>query len=156
MVRTRVGYAGGSKLNPTYRDIGDHSETVQMDYDPTQITYAELLDVFWTSHRCDSPAYSQQYASRIFYHDEQQRELAEESKARQEARQGTTLYTEIVPAGEFYWAEDYHQKYSLQGAAQLMRELANLSTDGGFRKLHPGSAPQRLPGRQRQKYTVGG
>jgi peptide-methionine (S)-S-oxide reductase len=129
VVRTRVGYAGGSKVNPTYYSLGDHSETIQIDYDPTQIGYEQLLDLFWSGHRCDHPAYSIQYASRIFYHNEAQRRLAEESKAREEARLGKQLYTSIEPAGTFYQAEDYHQKYRLQGSRQLMAELRQIYPD---------------------------
>ena len=79
MVRTRVGYAGGTKKNPTYHDLGDHSETVQMDYDPTVISYTKLLDVFWDSHDPSLPSDSKQYMSIIFYHNDKQKELAIES-----------------------------------------------------------------------------
>ena len=80
MVRTRVGYAGGTKENPTYTSLGDHSEAIRIDYDPTRISYAELLEIFWQSHNCTSRAYSRQYMSIILYHDEEQRKLAEESR----------------------------------------------------------------------------
>ena len=85
MVRTRVGYAGGTKDNPTYHNLGSHSETIQIDYDPVQISYEELLRVFWDSHLPIFPPFSQQYKSAIFYHDENQQRLAEESKVRVEA-----------------------------------------------------------------------
>ena len=68
MIRTRVGYAGGTTNNPTYRALGDHAETIQVDYDPTQISYEELLEAFWTSHSPTSRPWSRQYASIIFYH----------------------------------------------------------------------------------------
>ncbi len=104
MVRTRVGYAGGSSAGPTYENIGDHSETVQIEYDPAQITYSDLLEIFWDSHDATRTSFSRQYRSAIFYHDEEQRRLALESKARQEAvmdgRDG--IKTDIIPAGEFY------------------------------------------------------
>jgi len=128
VVRTRVGYAGGTKENPTYRSLGDHSETIQIDYDPTVISYEELLDVFWNSHRPTRPAWSRQYMSIVFYHNEEQRKLALESKAHQEARLQHKVYTEIVPASGFYLAEDYHQKYRLQQSPQLVKE---------FRKIYP-------------------
>ena len=123
MVRTRVGYTGGITDNPTYHDLGKHSETVQMDYDPSQISYEQLLDVFWAGHKPTMPAYSRQYASIIFYHTEEQRQLAVESNERQEQKQGRKLYTEILPASEFYLAEDYHQKYYLQSMREWMAEL---------------------------------
>ena len=111
MVRTRVGYAGGAKANPTYYALGDHAETIQIDYDPTRISYEELLNVFWESHNPTSPSWSRQYMSAIFYHNEEQQRLAQDTKARQEAKLGTKIYTEIVPYTQFYLAEDYHQKY---------------------------------------------
>lgn len=70
MIRTRVGYAGGSKENPTYYSLGDHSETIQIDYDPTQISYGQLLEVFWNSHNPTYEPWSRQYMSIIFYHSE--------------------------------------------------------------------------------------
>jgi len=129
VVRTRVGYAGGTTENPTYYHLGDHTETVQIEYDPTQVSYQELLDVFWAGHDPTRPAASRQYASIIFYHNEEQRRLAQESKERQEARCGCRLYTEIVPATEFYQAEDYHQKYRLQQSSEFMSEFKAIYPD---------------------------
>ncbi len=65
-VRTRVGYAGGTLANPTYYNLGDHTETIEMDYDPDVITYTELLAIFWNSHDPTSPSYSRHYKSIIF------------------------------------------------------------------------------------------
>ena len=123
MVRTRVGYTGGTTPNPTYYSLGDHTETVQIAYDPTQITYEELLEVFWGSHDARQPAGSRQYMSAIFTHSQEQQRLAEEVKARLEARSGSTLHTVIAPAGTFYLAEDYHQKYSLRRHPDLLAEF---------------------------------
>ncbi|MCL7452936.1 MAG: peptide-methionine (S)-S-oxide reductase [Anaerolineae bacterium] len=129
MIRTRVGYAGGEKENPTYEQIGDHSETVQIDYDPAQITYAELLEVYWQSHSPTSRPWSRQYASVIFYHDEEQRRLAEESRDRLQAELGKPIYTEIVPYSKFYLAEGYHQKYQLRHDRELMAEFRAIYPD---------------------------
>jgi peptide-methionine (S)-S-oxide reductase len=129
VIRTRVGYSGGTKVNPTYHSLGDHSETIQIEYDPDQISYEELLDVFWSTHNPAAPSWSRQYASFVFYHDEAQRELAVKTKAQQEAKRGT-LFTEIVPAGAFYPAEDYHQKYYLRNARDLMREFSATYPNG--------------------------
>jgi peptide-methionine (S)-S-oxide reductase len=123
VIRTRVGYAGGTKPDPTYRSLGDHSETIQIDYDPQLISYQDLLDVFWSSHDPSSRPWSRQYASLIFYHDEEQKQLAEETRAREEAKHGDQIYTEIVPFSNFYLAEDYHQKYRLQQAPELLAAL---------------------------------
>jgi methionine-S-sulfoxide reductase len=118
-----VGYAGGSKSNPTYHSLGNHSETIQIDYDPKRITYGELLEVFWNSHNPVGRSFSRQYASIIFYHDDEQRRLAEETKERQQTERGGQISTEIVPHTEFWRAEDYHQKYRLRGVKDLMEEF---------------------------------
>lgn len=124
MIRTRVGYAGGAAPNPTYRRIGDHSETIQIEFDPAVVSYRELLDVFWSSHAPMAKPYSRQYASLIFYHSEAQRTLALETKQQQEDRLGLELFTEIVPFSGFTSAEDYHQKYRLQQAPKVLTELS--------------------------------
>jgi peptide methionine sulfoxide reductase MsrA len=94
-----------------------------MDYDPSLVSYEELLQMFWANHSPQYRPYSRQYASIILYHDEEQKRLAEASKAREEAHLGRNVYTEIRPVGTFYWAEDYHQKYYLQHQPSLMSEL---------------------------------
>ena len=129
MIRTRVGYAGGSKDNPTYYSLGDHTETVQVEYDPEQISYQELLDVFWDSHNAAMLPYSVQYKSIIFYHDEEQKRLAIESKAREEEKRNANIHTEIVPYSRFYLAEDYHQKYYLRNVPDLNKELTAIYPD---------------------------
>ena len=129
MVRTRVGYAGGAKENPTYYSLGDHAETIQIDYDPARISYAELLDLFWAAHSPTSRPWSSQYASIIFYHDAEQKRLAEESHEREAARRGAPIYTEIEPFTRFYLAEDYHQKYRLRGDRALLAEFQAIYPD---------------------------
>lgn len=124
MVRTSVGYAGGVKENPTYYSLGGHSETIQIDYDPTQISYEELLDVFWDSHNPTMAPFSPQYKSIIFYHNEEQRRLAIEAKEREESELKTRIFTEIVPFSKFYLAEAYHQKYYLRQEPDIMKELS--------------------------------
>ena len=129
MIRTRVGYAGGDKEDPTYRSLGNHAETIEIDYDPQQITYEELLELFWRSHEPATRPYSRQYASIIFYHDEEQKRLAEETMAREAERRGRSLYTEIVPYERFWLAEDYHQKDYLQGRDELLAEYQAIYPD---------------------------
>jgi methionine-S-sulfoxide reductase len=119
VVRTRVGYAGGAKKEPTYRNLGDHTETVQVDYDPTIISYGELLEVFWANHDPDRQARSRQYMNVIFYHNDEQKRLAEESKAHRAARSPGVIQTAILPATEFTLAEYYHQKSLLSGRSCL-------------------------------------
>lgn len=133
MIRTRVGYAGGTTENPTYYSLGDHSETIQIDYDPTKISYRQLLDIFWASHNPIYEHRSRQYMSLILYHDEEQERLAEETKESEQARLGRTIFTEIVPFSGFYLAEDYHQKYYLGRERSLTEEFkAIYPTIGDF------------------------
>jgi peptide-methionine (S)-S-oxide reductase len=126
VIRTRVGYAGGTRENPTYHHLGDHAETVEMDYDPAVITYEELLDIFWRAHSPDSRSWSRQYMSAVFYQDEGQKRLAMAARDREAARRGRKIHTEILPAGRFYRAEDYHQKYYLRMRSELARALRSL------------------------------
>jgi len=123
VVRTRVGYAGGTTPDPTYDDIGDHAETVQVEYDPEKISYGELLDVFWTSHNPAARSWSSQYRSAIFPADEEQRKAAERSAAKVRAELGGRIFTAVEPLSRFYRAEGYHQKYYLRSDYLLMREF---------------------------------
>lgn len=109
--------------------MGDHSETIQIDYDPTQISYQQLLDVFWSSHDPTYKSWSRQYMSIIFYHNEEQKRLAIETKESEEARLGREISTEIVPFSKFYLAEDYHQKYYLRQESALMEEFNAIYPD---------------------------
>jgi methionine-S-sulfoxide reductase len=109
-----VGYSGGARPNPTYRSLGDHTESVQIDFDPAKISYEQLLEVFWSSHDPSGRSWSKQYRNVIFYHDDRQKELAEKTREKVASRLKTKVNTEIVPASAFYRAEDYHQKFRLQ------------------------------------------
>ena len=123
MVRTRVGYAGGTRAAPTYRSIGDHSETIQIDFDPALISYRQLLDIFWNSHDPSSRPWSRQYMAAVFHHNEEQKRLALETREQLAKRRNLTIRTEIVPFTGFTLAEDYHQKYYLRNRRDLMREF---------------------------------
>ncbi|HUV05355.1 MAG TPA: bifunctional methionine sulfoxide reductase B/A protein [Armatimonadota bacterium] len=122
IVSTRVGYTGGDFPNPTYEDVCSHKtghyEAVEVIFDPARISYSDLLDVFWNIHnpfRSDGqgPDVGPQYRAVIFYHSPEQRRLAEESKlALEKSKRATgSIATVILPAKEFYLAEDYHQQY---------------------------------------------
>ena len=128
-MRTSVGYAGGSTTDPTYVNISDHTEAVEIEYDPSLISYDELLEVFWYAHSPTSRSWSRQYASLIFYYNEAQKEQAEASRNQRQAELGRTVYTEIIPAS-FYPAEDYHQKYYLRGSNELESEYRAIYPDG--------------------------
>jgi methionine-S-sulfoxide reductase len=126
VVRTRVGYTGGNRENPTYRALGDHAESIEIDYDPAVVSYRELLEIFWKSHDPGSRPWSRQYMAAIFYHNEEQKKLALESREREAARTHGKIYTEISPAARFYPAEDYHQKYYLRQRPELVGELGTI------------------------------
>jgi peptide-methionine (S)-S-oxide reductase len=106
--------------------MGDHTETVQIDYDPEKISYRDLLDVFWTGHDPTRRNWYRQYASIIFTHTTEQRRLAEETKARLAKERGSTVHTEIVAYRGFTLAENYHQKHSLQQFPEFEEELRNV------------------------------
>ena len=117
---TRVGYAGGRLDNPTYEDVCSHrtghAEVVEVTYDPEQVSYEQLLDVFWHKHNPTQRNrqgwdIGDQYRSVVFFHDEEQREAAERSKASEQRRYRKPIVTQIEPAATFYEAEDYHQQY---------------------------------------------
>ena len=109
-----MGYAGGRKDAPTYSRIGDHTETVQVDFDPGRISFEQLLAIFWESHRPDRQSFSRQYRNVILFHDDGQRLAAEASKTAVELKTGKPVKTDIAPLGTFTPAEDYHQKYLLK------------------------------------------
>ena len=120
VISTTSGYTGGTTVKPTYEQVSaggtGHAEAVQVAYDPSRITYRQLLDVYWRNidplaidrQFCDV---GRQYRSAIFYGTAEERRLAEESKTRLEQERGWRIVTEIVPAGPFYPAEEYHQDY---------------------------------------------
>lgn len=122
VINTTVGFAGGTTANPSYREVctdrTGHAEVVQVEYDPTQVSYDQLLDVFWDNHNPTTvnrqgPDVGTQYRSVIFYHTPEQKQEAEASKAKLEksGRWNRPIVTEIVAAGPFYKAEEYHQRY---------------------------------------------
>jgi peptide-methionine (S)-S-oxide reductase len=110
VVSTRVGYTGGSKENPTYYDLGDHLEAVEITFDPAKVSYSKLLDMFWEMH---DPTYENptQYQSAIFYDGKAQETAARKSLDDARERSPRTILTRLEPLGAFYEAEDYHQKY---------------------------------------------
>jgi peptide-methionine (S)-S-oxide reductase len=119
---TAVGYMGGTLPNPTYEDVctdrTGHAEVVQVEYDPAQVSYDELLKLFWSSHNPTTPNrqgpdVGAQYRSAVFYHTPEQRQAAEAMKEKLQAsgRFPRPIVTEITPAGPFWRAAEYHQRY---------------------------------------------
>src|SRR5579862_7060589 len=127
VVSTTVGYTGGQLANPTYEQVSSggtgHRESLEVAYDPARVTYEKLLIIFWynvdptddSGQFCD---HGEQYRSAIFFHDEAQRRAAEASKQAIAAsgRIKDPIVTDILPASQFYPAEDYHQKYYVKSA----------------------------------------
>ena len=117
---TRVGYTGGHTEDPSYADVCSdttgHAEAVEVTFDPGQVSYDELLDLFWRSHdptqgNRQGPDVGSQYRSAIYFDSPEQEEVAVASKARVQARLPNRVTTEVVPVETFYEAEDYHQQY---------------------------------------------
>ncbi len=129
VISSRVGYSGGLKEYPTYLNLGRHAETVQIEFDPTEITYEGLLDIFWESHDPSTSRVSQ-YRSMIFVHSERQEKVARESKSEEEAGRGENLVTEIANYNKFYPAENYHQKHFLRQNERLIR---------AYKSIYPGA-----------------
>ncbi len=122
--RTRVGYAGGKMDNPTYHNLGSHTETIQIDYDPNTISYKALLELFFENHNPYVKPYGSQYKSIVFYHNQEQKDIYENYI--QSLNDNKTLYTELREYNNFYLAEFYHQKYRLQSYSKLMSELREI------------------------------
>lgn len=139
VVSTTAGYAGGAERDPTYRQVAGgrtgHAEVVQVAFDPSRVSYAELLEVFWRNidpfavdrQFCDS---GPQYRSAIFHHDESQRAAAEASLAMIEARLGAPVATRIEAVGDtFHAAEEYHQDYYLKNPLRYRYYRYNCGRD---------------------------
>jgi peptide-methionine (S)-S-oxide reductase len=141
---TTSGYIGGRTANPTYEEVSrggtGHAEAVEIVYDPSKVSYEKLLDVLWRNidplakdrQFCDG---GDQYRSAIFYHDDAQKRAAEASKATVQARFKQTVATEIVPAGKFYKAEDYHQDYHLKNPIRYKFYRFNCGRDARLEEL---------------------
>lgn len=120
---TQVGYTGGITSNPTYAQVCSnttgHAEAVEVEFDPEIVSYADLLRVFWSLHdpttmNRQGPDIGSQYRSAIFYHGAEQKKIAEKSLKEEQKKYKSKIVTEITPAGKFWRAEEYHQKYVLK------------------------------------------
>jgi peptide-methionine (S)-S-oxide reductase len=137
VIGTRVGYSGGDFENPTYEDVCSgttgHTEVVEVTYDPEQVSYEQLLEVFWAKHnptrrRGNRLQTADQYRSVVFVHDEAQRDAALRSKAREERKWPEPIVTQIEPAQTFYEAEERHQQYlEKHGRSTCTPALAHVS-----------------------------
>jgi peptide-methionine (S)-S-oxide reductase len=152
VISVTSGYAGGHTKNPTYAEVSaggtGHAESVRVVYDPDQVSYERLLDVFWhnvdpltsDAQFCD---HGSQYRSIIFYHDSAQQRLAEQSKHELEAsgRFHQPIVTEVTAAGEFYPAEDYHQHYYRKNPIRYRFYRWSCGRDRRLKELWGASAP---------------
>jgi peptide-methionine (S)-S-oxide reductase len=150
---TTSGYTGGTKPNPTYEEVTTgatgHAEAVQVVYDPSKVSYAQLLQIFWrnvdpltaNAQFCD---HGPQYRTAIFFHDAEQQRLAEESKRQLEAsgRFKAPIVTELVPASTFYPAEDYHQDYYQKNPVRYRYYRFGCGRDARLKQLWGEEAPK--------------
>ena len=144
------GYTGGTGDNPTYEDYAEkgHVEVVEVAYDPSKISYAELLNIFWHQINPTDPGgqfvdRGPQYRSAIFYRNEEQKKLAEESKEKLDdsGRYGKPIVTEILPSGKFYPAEEYHQDYYKKHSIKYKFFRFNSGRDQYLKKIWGDEAP---------------
>jgi peptide-methionine (S)-S-oxide reductase len=146
VIATTSGYLGGKKKNPTYEEVSaggtGHTEAVQVLYDPAKVSYQKLLEVFW--HNIDPTVADRQFCDRgnqyrtgIFFHDEEQKRLALASKAALDKSKPfkEPIVTEIVPAGTFYAAEDYHQDYYKKNPFRYNLYRTNCGRDRRLKQL---------------------
>jgi peptide-methionine (S)-S-oxide reductase len=136
VVGTRAGYAGGDVPNPTYQQVCSHdtghAEVVEVTYDDAVVPYEQLLAVFWAEHdptqlNRQGPDVGSQYRSAIFIHDESERQAAEASRERVQAKLSKPVVTQIEDAPPFWEAEDYHQRYlEKRGLASCTVQLATV------------------------------
>ena len=131
VIKTSVGYAGGNKKDPSYYNLGNHTETVQITYNPEKVSYRRLLEVFWNSHNPTIPKKSSQYQSLILYHNKEQEEIARKSKIQHQTERTSEIQTKIKELNKYYLAEDYHQKYNLKDEGGLII--------GEFKDMYPES-----------------
>jgi len=138
------GYTGGQKVNPSYEEVSaggtGHAESVDIVYDSAKVTYSQLLDVFW--HNVDPTQgdgqfcdHGRQYRTAIFYHDPEQKRLAEESKEKVQARLQKPVLTEIVAASRFYPAEEYHQDFYKKSPVRYYSYRAGCGRDRRLKEL---------------------
>jgi peptide-methionine (S)-S-oxide reductase len=144
VISTTSGYTGGKTPNPSYQQVSGgrtgHAEAVKIVFDPGKVTYAKLLEIYWRSidplakdrQFCDS---GDEYRSAIFFHDEEQRALAEATKKTVQAKFDKPVHTEIAAAGPFYAAEDYHQDFYLKNPAKYKFYRWNCGRDQRLEQL---------------------
>jgi len=146
VTKTEVGYEGGTLENPSYEDVCSHTtghaEVVEVTYDPEQVSYEQLLEVFWVKHdptQMNRQGWDigDQYRSVIFFHDEEQQEAAIRSKEQQQGRYKRPVATQIEPAQTFYEAEDYHQDFLTQNPTHRYIVINDLPKISELKRVFP-------------------
>lgn len=144
VLSTTSGYTGGRTANPTYKDVGGgatgHAEAVEIVYDPAKVSFRKLLDTYWRSidplvkdrQFCDG---GNEYRTAIFYHSDEQKRLAESTRAAVEAELKQKVFTEIAPAGPFYQAEDYHQDFYIKNPSKYSFYRWNCGRDQRLQQI---------------------
>lgn len=139
-----MGYTGGKKMNPTYHSLGNHTEAIQIDFNPDEIDFAAILNLIWTSHNPIGAARSSQYKSAIWFADDRQLATINESIETLVKKYDRKLTTEVLPLETFFNAEDYHQKYVLQRHDAVMKQFKSYYLD--FNDFVDSTAAARLNG----------
>jgi peptide-methionine (S)-S-oxide reductase len=134
----QVGYTGGNTKNPTYEDVcsgtSGHAEAIEIEYDPSIVSYSDLLMIFWSNHNPTTPNQQgpdigEQYRSVVFYHNKEQENTAKTLKDKLQVpakeRFGNDIVTEIIPASIFYRAEEYHQQYLVKNSDRVCHTELN-------------------------------
>ena len=139
VVRTRVGYAGGTTADPSYHALGDHTEAFQVDYVPAEISFADLLNVVFESHHPHRQTGKVQYQNIVFTGTPEQRETLETFLADRDLATDA-IETRIERLGEFHLAEDYHQKHSLRATRRMLSAFEEAGYDDADMRESPASA----------------
>ena len=164
VVEVISGYTGGAKEDPTYEEVSTgmtgHVEAVQVSYDPTRITYRELLDVFWRHIDPTDPGgqfadRGSQYRTAIFYHNDEQRRLAEQSRneLNRSGRFERPIVTEIIPVSRFYRAEDYHQDYYTTNRIHYQLYRSHSGRDQFLESMRERSQGEALKDKEKMSYS---
>ena len=139
VIRTRVGYAGGTKPNPTYHELGDQTEVFQVDYDPADISYADLLAVVFDNHDPRHQTRKTQYQNIVFYDSPDQKEILE-SVLETNGLNAETIETRTERLNRFYLAESYHHKYRLKANQSLLEPFEEAGYDDEELRESPAAA----------------
>ena len=139
-----MGYTGGTTVDPTYHAIGDHTEALQIDFDPQISSYEALLEKIWAGHDPTRARASTQYRSAVWCHSERQLDIARRTGLEAARQREGEFATPVLPARPFYRAEDYHQKYRLRGDRVLLDELRERY--GSDRAMVDATASARING----------